>query len=447
MHSSRIPTFMVRIIILALFITLSAAKVSAQEKWSLEDCISHALVNNIQIKRQELYSIQEKNSLLQTKLGLLPSISGSARYGINWGRSLEVASNVYVENRNQSANLSASSSVTLFAGLQKQNAIKQSEMNYQAALQDVEKLKNDISLNIAAAYLQILLDEEKFLIAQEQLKTTAEQLKKTKVLVDAGSSTMSAYLDLQAQQATEEVEIVVAKNSIAVSYLNLKQLLDLQTDNSFSIDIPVIEIDSKISTSKNVNDIFEQNVTLRPEIKSAEYKLLGAQRQLRIAKGADYPSLSVSGGIATQYSEVSPVSFSDQMKNNYYYNIGLSLSIPIFNGWQTRTNVKNSRLNVRNAELQLQQTKNTLYKEIQQAEVDAEAALQRYQASQKNITALQESFRYVEQKFNVGMVSSTDYNLAKTNLTRAQSELIQAKYQYIFQTKILEFYQGIPLTL
>ncbi len=166
-----------------------------------------------------------------------------------------------------------------------------------------------------------------------------------------------------------------------------------------------------------------------------------------IAKGADYPTLSISGGLSTQYSEAYPNSFADQFKNNYYYSLSLRLAIPIFNGWQTRTNIRNSKLNVRNSELQLQQAKNTLYKEIQQAEVDAEAALQRYHASQKNVTALQESFRYVEQKFGVGMVSTTDYNVAKKNLAQSQSELVQAKYQYIFQSKILEFYQGIPLSL
>ena len=434
-------------IILAFLVVFCSTQITAQEVWSLEECISYAIANNIQIKRQELNATQEKNSLLQAKLSLLPSINGSGAYSINWGRSLDVTSNQYVDNRNASANASASASATLFAGLQKQNNIKLGSLNHQAALQDVEKLKNDISLNIAAAYLQILLDEERLLIAQEQLKTTTEQLAKTKILVDAGSVTMSAYLDLQAQQATEEVEAVVAKNNIAVSYLNLKQLLDLQTDDSFKIGNPAIGELPTIRRSENINQIFEQNSSLRPEIKGAEFRLQGAKKQLSIARGADYPTLSINGGVSTQYSEAYPNSFSDQFKNNYYYSLSLRLSVPIFNGWQTRTNIRNSKLNVLNNELQLQQAKNTLYKEIQQAEVDAEAALQRYHASQKNVTALQESFRYVEQKFNVGMVNTTDYNIAKKNLAQSQSELVQAKYQYIFQSKILEFYQGIPLSL
>ncbi len=434
-------------ITLALLVIFYSVQINAQNSWSLEECISHAIANNIQIKQQELNATQEKNNLLQSKLSLLPTISGSGSYSINWGRSLDVTSNQYIDSRNQSANVSGTASAILFAGLQKQNNIKLGSLTYEAAIQDVEKLKNDISLNIAAAYLQILLDEERLLIAQEQLKTTTEQLAKTKILVDAGSVTMSAYLDLQAQQATEEVEVVVAKNSIAISYLNLKQLLDLQTDDSFKVENPMIGELPTIRRAENINQIFEQNSTLRPEIKRAEYRLEGAKKQLTIAKGADYPTLSISGGLSTQYSEAYPNSFSDQFKNNYYYSMSLRLSVPIFNGWQTRTNVRNSKLNVRNYELQLQQAKNTLYKEIQQAEVDAEAALQRYHASQKNVTALQESFRYVEQKFNVGMVNTTDYNVAKKNLARSQSELVQAKYQYIFQSKILEFYQGIPLSL
>ena len=424
----------------ALLAIFYLTQVAAQESWSLEECISHAITNNIQIKQQELNSIQEKNSLL-------PSISGNGSYSINWGRSLDVTSNQYLNNRNQSANMSANASATLFAGLQKQNNIKLSELNYQSALQDVEKLKNDISLNIAAAYLQILLDKEKQLIAQEQLKTTAEQLAKTKILVDAGSVTLSAYLDLQAQQATEEVEMVIARNNIAISYLNLKQLLDLQTNELFEIEDPTISEPPAIRKSEDINLLFEQNSALRPEIKAAEYRLLGAKKQLSIAKGADYPTLSIGGGLSTQYSEAYPNSFSSQFKNNYYYSLSLRLAIPIFNGWQTRIGIRNSKLNIRGFELQLQQVKNTLYKEIQQAEVDAEAALQRYHASQKNVTALQESFRYVEQKFSVGMVNTTDYSIAKKNLANSQSQLVQAKYQYIFQSKVLEFYQGIPLSL
>lgn len=434
-------------ITLVLLAVFCGTQINAQETWSLEECIRHAITNNIQVKQQELNAAQEKNNLLQAKLSLLPSVSGSGSYSINWGRSYDALSIKYVDNRNASANMSASASATLFAGLQKQHNIKLSNLNYQSALQDVEKLKNDISLNIAGAYLQILLDEERLLIAQEQLKTTTEQLAKTKILVDAGSVTLSAYLDLQAQQATEEVEVVVARNNIAVSYLNLKQLLDLQTDDAFKIESPTIGDLPVMRKSENINQIFEQNSALRPEIKGAEFRLEGAKRRLNIARSADYPTLSINGGLSTQYSEAYPNSFSDQFKNNYYYSLSLRLSVPIFNGWQTRTNVRNSKLNVRNSELQLQQAKNTLYKEIQQAEVDAEAALQRYHASQKNVTALQESFRYVEQKFNVGMVNTTDYNIAKKNLANSQSQLVQAKYQYIFQSKILEFYQGIPLSL
>ena len=442
---------MVKKITFIFLAVLYTMQIAAQETWSLEDCITHALSHNLQVKQQELNISQTENILLQSKLSLLPNASASTSYNIGWGRTLNQNNYQYENSRTSTLSPSVSASMTLFAGLQRQNTIKKSKLDLQAAQQDVEKYKNDISLSIAAAYLQILLDEERLVVASDQLKTTEEQLKKTKILVDAGSTTMSTYLELQAQQATEEMNVVVAQNNISVSYLNLKQLLDLQTSESFKINNPQIDKLPEIRSNKGINQIFDDNVSLRPEVKSAEYRLQSLQRQLQINKGAYYPSLSVGGGVNTRYVEISNTnslaSISNQLKDNVMYSLGFSLSIPIFNGFQTRTNVRNTELNVRSAELQLQQTKNTLYKEIQQAEVDAEAALQRYHAAQKNVTALEESFRYVDQKFNVGMVSTTDYNVAKTNLSRAQSELIQAKYQFIFQSKILEFHQGIPLTL
>lgn len=442
---------MIKKITFLLLTALCTTGAFAQKTWSLEDCIGYALSHNLQVKQQELSVSQTENSLQQAKLSLLPSASASTSYSMGWGRSLDENSYQYVNTRTSTLSPSISGSMTLFAGLQKQNTIKKNELDLQAAIQDVQRLKNDISLNIAAAYLQILLNEEKLIIATNQLQTTEEQLRKTKILVDAGSTTMGTYLELQAQQATEEMDVVVARNNINVSYLNLKQLLDLQTSESFRIENPVIDELPQVRLDNNTNQIFEDNVNRRPEVKSAEYRLQSQQRQLQISKGAYYPTLSIGGGINTRYVDISNTnqlaSMSDQLKDNVAYSLGFSLSIPIFNGFQTRINVRNTKLGVRNAELQLQQTKNNLYKEIQQAEVDAEAALQRYHAAQRNVTALQESFRYVEQKFNVGMVNPTDYNVAKTNLARAQSELIQAKYQYIFQSKILEFYQGIPLTL
>lgn len=439
-------------ITIILLLAFCSTGVTAQESWSLEDCITYALANNLQIKQQELTVSQTENNLLRSKLSNLPSISSSSSYGYGWGRSLDQDSYEYVNNvRTTRLSTSISGSMDLFSGFQKFNTIKKNELDLQGALQDIEKLKNDISLNIAAAYLQILLDEERLLIAREQLTTTNEQLKKTRILVDAGSTTIGTFLELQAQQATEEMEVVVAKNGIEVSYLNLKQLLDLQTDELFKISNPEIGELPEIRAEKNISEIYENNMSLRPEVRSAEYRLQSLQKQLQITKGAYYPSLSLGGGVNTSYTEIGTAislnSIIDRLQDNIGYSLSFSLSIPIFNGLQTRINVRNTKLEVRNAELQLQQTKNTLYKEIQQAEVDAEAALQRYHASQKNVTALQESFRYVEQKFNVGMVNTTDYNLAKTNLTRAQSELVQAKYQFIFQSKILDFYQGVPLSL
>ncbi len=448
---------MVKKTILCLSLALCAGGAVAQQKmWSLEQCISYALTNNLQVKQEQLNIDRSENALLQSKLDLIPDISGSGSYGINWGRSFDQANIQYVDTRNARASAGARASVPLFGGLQRQNTIKKNSIDLQAATQDVEKLKNDLSLNIAGAFLQILLDMENLQVAKGQLETTGRQLDKTKKLVDAGNATIGAYLELQAQQATEEVQLVTAQNKITLSYLNLKQLLDLQHDTTFRVGAPQLGELPEMVPLQNVDRIFDQNAESRPEVKSAELRLKSAEKSLSIARGGYYPSLSLSGEIGTFFSDATKLfdgtnyytpSFGDQFKDNISSGVSLGLSIPIFNGWMTRTNVRNAKLSLRNSELQLQTIKNNLYKEIQQAETDAEAALKRYHASQKNVSALEESFRYVEQKFNLGMVDATDYNVAKNNITKAQSDLIQSKYQYIFQTKILDFYKGVPLKL
>lgn len=439
---------MVKRVTLFLAILLTATWAKAQNEWTLERCIGYALENNIQVKQQELNVEQQSNNLLRSKLSLLPSISSSGSYSFNWGRFFDQNSINWLDTRAESSSASIGASLSLFSGLQKQNTIKKGELDVQIANKNIEKLKNDISLNVAAAYLQILLDEENLEIAKQQLETTKQQLSKTKILVEAGSTTMSTYLELQAQEATEEVQLVTAESKLALSYLSLRQLLDLQGEQSFKIVNPNIAEPPTARTTQRVEDIFEQNAPARPEVAGAELQLKSAEKSLSIAKGALYPSLSLGGGSGTSFSSaITAQNFWEQYKGNMSYYASVSLSIPIFNGWQTRTNVRNAKLAVRSAELEVQSVKNTLYKEIQQAETDAEAALRRYNASLKNVDALQESFRYTDQKFNIGMVSTTDYNLAKNNLTKAQSELVQAKYQYVFQTKILDFYKGLPLSL
>jgi len=351
-------------------------------------------------------------------------------------------------------------------------------------LQDVEKTKNDIALNITAAFLQILFNEELLAVAQKQLEITNMQVERTKKLVEAGSLAKGSLLEIQAQQASEELQVVNMENQIDISFLTLTQLLELESTENFEIENPNLpDVDESVSLSK-VSSIYQQGVSSLPQIKSAEFQLLSSEKALAISKAMYYPSLSLNASIYSGYSnnvqksifftslvesqlightaggeevwseEYSSISqtyesypFSDQVKDNAYKSLGFNLSIPIFNNWQVQTAVKNSKIALLNAEYNLELQKNVLYKEIQVAHTDAIAAQKKFISTKKAVTSIEESFRYTQQKFDVGLVNSVDYNVAKNQLSQTQSELLQSKYDYIFKTKILDFYNGKPIVL
>jgi outer membrane protein len=241
------------------------------------------------------------------------------------------------------------------------------------------------------------------------------------------------------------------KNLLETSYLNLTQLLELKTPGGFEINVPEISVDPNTIISGNIDEIYQIAEKNRPEIRSSELKLTASEYDLKIAQGNRSPSIFLNHSLNTRYTYISGQpgneSFKNQLKNNKNAGIGLTMSIPILNGWQVNKNISNSKLNVESSQYSLEGTKKQLYKSIQQAYTDALASLKKFNSSLKAVTSTEESFRYTEQKFNVGMVTSVDYNASKTQLLNAQSDMSQAKYEFIFKTKVLDFYKGIPLNL
>ena len=470
-------------IIFTLFITVFATGISlSQEVWTLEQCIDYAYENNIQVKQQQLNTRFKENNLNQSYFDLLPSLNGSASSNFSSGRSVDPFTYEFTEENVVSHNFSIGSSVTLFSGLQKINTISANKFSLLAGIQDEQKLKNDIALNISAAYLQILFAEELMGIAEGQLEITGQQVERTKKLVDAGSLPEGSLLEVQAQEANEEVQLINSQNQLASAYLTLSQLLELDSDKEFRIERPRLNAVDKSKVLQSVNSIFEEAVLTLPQIKSAEYNLKNAEKNLAVARGGYLPRLSMSGSIYTGYSNnrslysmleqpypaqligtttegsqvyslpgvtYIPVSenypFADQLNDNAYKSLSLNLSIPIFNQMQIRNSVKNSKLNLLGSKYTLDATRNQLFKEIQQAHADATAALKKYIASEKSVEATRESFRYTQQKFDVGLVNIVDFNLAKNQLLRVESDLLQAKYEYIFKSNILQFYRGKPI--
>ena len=440
----------------------------AQEAWTLERCITYAIEHNIQVKQQEAAVENSGNVHAQSKLELLPSLGAGVGYSLGWGRTADPTTNEFRQVNQQYGDASVSASILLFNGLQKINTVKKNEIDLKASIQDVEKLKNDIMLNVAAAYLQVLLSKEAGAIAGQQTESTVEQVNKTKKMVDAGKLTLSNLLDIQAQLAGEEAVLIKSENDLEIAYLSLKQLLELYDAPDFTVVAPEILPMPGTEPIGGHEKIFDEASTRLPQILGAELRVESAKKSLAVARGAYYPSLSLRFSIASSYSSsrerfvfkdgnpvvgpdgnslVERYPFWEQFNDNRNTCLGFSLSVPIFDALRVRYNVKNAKLNVRNYELELQRTKNTLYKEIQQARADANGQLKNYHATQKNVEAMRESFRYTEKKFDVGAVTSTDYVVAKNNLFKAQSDNIQAKYSYVFKMKILDFYKGLPITL
>lgn len=433
------------------FLVASTGQISAQKEWSLEDCIRHAIDHNIQIKQQTIQTKVQKNTFEQSKLSLLPSISGQASHDYSFGRALDQTTYEFYNQTLQSEYFYLGGRTNLFTGLQNLNTIQKNKYELLAGEQDLQKIRDNVSLSVALAYLQILLNKELVTATENQLSTTREQIAKTRKMVDAGSVAMGNLLQIEAQAAQEEVTLVNMQNQLEISYLNLTQLLELETPSGFEIVVPDINVEETAAIEGNIDEIFGLAVQSRPEIKSSELKLTASEYALRVAKGARSPSISMSHNFGTRYSHIADLqgqqSFEDQLKNNKNYGLGFSMNIPILNGWQVSKNIANSKLAVENSQYTLDGARKELYKDIQQAYADAVAALKKYNASSKAVKSSEESFRYTEQKFNVGMITPVDYNASKSQLLNAQSDMSQSKYEYIFKTKVLDFYKGLPLTL
>ncbi|MBN1145260.1 MAG: TolC family protein [Bacteroidales bacterium] len=431
--------------------------VEAQKVWSLEECINYALENNLQIKRQELDVQYNKNNYFQSYFNTLPNINGQVNEGFTAGQAFDYYSTPpqYRDQKSWSGSLNLSSNVTLFGGFQIINGIIKSKYDFLKSQSDLNKSKNDISLQLALSYLQILFSKELVDVSKSKLEVTSLQVERTKKMLDVGNVAQGEYLQIKAQESNDKTSFINAENNLGVSYLDLTQMLDLDSTGGFDIVVPQnIEIEL-LAPLESVQNIYIQSLGIMPQIKSAEYALKSAKKQLAIAWGGVSPTVSLNGGLNTFYSttNVNPLnptgdySVKEQFKDDYNKQIGIGISIPIFNRLQTKNNISNSKLQVSDFELQLDQTKKALYKEIQQAHADATDAREKYYSSVEAVNYNEEAFKYTSQKMEVGLVNSVDYNVAQNNLISAKSSMLQAKYEYIFKLKILDLYMGKSITL
>lgn len=439
--------------IAAIVLGLLPFQLHAQDSWSLERCIRYAWDNNLTIRQQSLETVRSEAMLTQSRLSFLPSISASFGHNLNWGRSVDLQNLEIIHNKlSQSTSASANASIYLLDGLSKLNNLKSSRKSVEISLQEVERLKDEISISIVKSYLQILLSKEIEVSAIESLNAVTAQRERTKLLVEAGNQPYSSLLEIESQLASERVQAVTAGNQVITNTLALQQLLDLPYDPEFRIEIPDTDCLLPESTDMDTEEIYSAAQSM-PVIQSARLALDKGELDLRTACGQYYPKISLSASYGTFFSsstfapDGSVYPFFEQFRDNINPSISIGLTIPIFNNWSTKANVENARAAKESLELDLKIKQQTLYKEIQTAVTEAGTYLRQMEAALANMNSMRESFRYVEEKFNAGALNGTDYTVAMSNLKKAESEYLQAKYQYIFQLKIIDFYKGVPLSL
>ncbi|MBN7816138.1 TolC family protein [Algoriphagus pacificus] len=417
----------------------------------LETAVSIALENNLTLKRSELNQISNEATLLQNQGQRLPNLSTGASSGYRWGRSINPVTNLFETARIGNINVSASSNATIFAGNQINNSIKQAKVNLEAGMYNIEATKNDITLNIINLFINVVFNREQVNVAENQLATTKDQLERTTKLVDAGSLPFSDQLDVQAQNATNEVNLINAKNNYNIAKLNLAQALQIPYTPEFSVIEPEFEINEALMATETPRDIYNAALDIMPEIKAAQANIESAEYGVKLAKAGYYPTLGLGANIFSNYVDqafnTERPSFGQQIENNLSQSLNLQLSIPIFSRLNNKASVQRARVQKQISEVAALEAENQLRNDIESAYNSALAAEQSYEASLIQVKSLEESFRIAQQRFDLGAINSVDFQVAQNNLFNAQADLLNAKYTYIFRVKVLDFYLGNPINL
>lgn len=434
--------------------------VSAQEAWTLEQCILYAIDNSINIKRAEVGISQSEISVSQNKMNRLPNLGASVSGGFNFGRSINPTTNDFVQQNIVSNSFSLNSNMVLYAGNALNNQVKQSMIDREASKQNAAAIRNDIALNVANAFLNILLAEEQLENANNRLALSQQQLDQTQKRIEAGALPKNDELEFKAQMAAEQQAIIEAENLVAINYLNLKQLMMLDPGVGLVIEKPEILqsafIDPDIFT---LDEVFTQALSTQPNIKANELALRSAEIGEDLANSVGIPSVSLFLSMRTDFSDFlgnqtfsfPTADYFDQLDQNFRQNIGVSVNIPIFNqgqgGFTAKNNKEIARLNTIDRQLANEADRQTLRSEVQTAIANARASKRTYDAALVSLDAAQVAFDNAQRSFDLGAINAFEYSSARNRLDQAQVEVTRSKYQFIFNLKVVEFYQGKAIEL
>jgi outer membrane protein len=452
--------------------------------WSLEDCIQYGIKNNIGVQQSDIQIQIANANLQQSKFNRHPTVNASASQNLNWGRSIDPFTNTFVTTQVNSNNFGVQGSVTLFNGYRLQNTIRQNLNTVEVNRLNNEQTKQNLSLNIAVAYLNVLQNQELLRTTQTNLLSTQAQLERTQKLFDAGAVAEVDVINLKATMANNQLAITNAQNALNNAKVLLQQQMNLPLDATFevkSVNVENLTVNDLVETPTQIYQTAEGTQAI---VKSADQTIKGNEIAVELAKSGYYPTLTLNGVLFSGYSSATPkfetqiqqvkapigylnddpsqpvigtfssasrtevpYRFFPQVSDNFRQQVSLQLNIPIYNAKQTRTQVGNAVLNKQNSELQAKQVRNQLRQTIEQAYIDAKNAYQTYQTRQEQVKALANSFDVTDKRYQAGASNVVDYNLAKNNLDNAKSDLVRAKYDYLFRKKVLDFYMNKPLSM
>ena len=434
----------VPIVTIVTIITISQP-VSAQQQWTLRQCADYAISHNIGIQQKNLVRQQMQLHLSTAKNSRLPDLTGTVGETFSFGRGLTM-DNTYTNRSTSSTSFSINTSVPLFTGFRIPNNIQLNQLNLEAATEDLEKAKNDIRMQVAKAYVQILYDMEIADVAWRQVTIDSMQVARLEAFFHNGKASGAEVSQQKATHAQSVLTATQADNNLQLALLTLTQLLELPTPEGFEIVRPSAPFNAVVLPSPEV--VFEEALLFKPEIKAEQIRLDATARSIKIEQAARYPQLALNGGLQTNYYKTSGMqsdNFGTQIKNNFSQYIGLNLSVPLFNRFSTRNKISLARLDRENQQLKLDNVKKTLYKEIQQVYYNAVAAKAKYESSMAARQSSQDAFVLAQAKYENGKATITEFNEAKNRYLKAESDLVQARYEHLYQITLLDFYRGKEL--
>lgn len=424
--------------------------VSAQDSiWTLERCINYALQKNIAIQQADWTVQQSEVSYRQSRFNRLPSVSASAGYDYNLGKTYDPADQSYgAYNGTNSTNYGINSSLVLYNGHKMAAQIEQSSLNLQSSKYYSARIRESVVLNVLNAYLQILYAQEAVGNAQKQIERTQEQMQLTEQRMTLGIVARSDYLQIKSQLAREKLTLANANRTLTMANVTMMQLLELPVKDGFAIATPDLDIQLNAVPDTATDSIFSKALAIKPQIKEAELKVQSVMLDEKIARADRLPNLSLTTGISTGWADnVSGANYPTQVSNRVSPYAGVKLSIPIFQKYQVRSNIASAKISLSKAQLAETDTRNSLRKEIEQAVADASAAEANFQATTEQYEAAKESYAVAAERFDAGILNSIDYMAVKNEMIFAESNLVQSRYNLIFNTKVIEYYKGNPVSL